>query len=125
EQLETFLARQRAREHPAPRFIEWEFRDYLTCGVTEHGFLRLRCSDCHHDRVLAFSCKKRGVCPSCDGRRMSGTANRTSAIDGRTVRQPGYPVSQKKRKRVEEIFGWLKTVRLMRQTRHRGKERVG
>jgi len=50
--------------------------------------------------------------------------NRRSAIDGRTTRHPGYVVSQRKRKRVEEVFGWLKTVGLMRQTRHRGRERV-
>ena len=48
-----------------------------------------------------------------------------SAIDGRTTRHPGYPVSQRKRKRVEEIFGWLKTVGLMRKLRHRGTARVG
>jgi transposase len=51
--------------------------------------------------------------------------NRHSAIDGRTASQPGYAVSQKKRKRVEEIFGWMKTIGGMRQTRHRGKDRVG
>ena len=51
--------------------------------------------------------------------------NRSSAIDGRTTRHPGYAVSQRKRKRVEEIFGWIKTVGLMRKTRHRGLERVG
>ena len=51
--------------------------------------------------------------------------NRSSAIDGRTTRHPGYAVSQRKRKRVEEIFGWIKTIGLMRQTRHRGLERVG
>jgi len=51
--------------------------------------------------------------------------NRSSAIDGRTIRHPGYAVSQRKRKRVEEIFGWIKTVGLMRKTRHRGRERVG
>lgn len=51
--------------------------------------------------------------------------NRSSAIDGRTTRHPGYAVSQRKRKRVEEIFGWIKTVGLMRKTRHRGRERVG
>ncbi len=50
--------------------------------------------------------------------------NRKSAIDGRTTRHPGYAVSMKKRKRVEEIFGWMKTVGLMRKTRHRGRERV-
>jgi len=48
-----------------------------------------------------------------------------SSIDGRTTRHPGYVVSQRKRKRVEEIFGWLKTVALMRKTRHRGVARVG
>jgi transposase len=47
------------------------------------------------------------------------------AIDGRTVRHEGYLISQRKRKRVEEIFGWLKTIGLMRKTRHRGKRRVG
>ena len=50
--------------------------------------------------------------------------NRKSAIDGRTTRHPGYAVSMRKRKRVEEIFGWMKTVGLMRKTRHRGRERV-
>jgi transposase len=51
--------------------------------------------------------------------------NRSSAIDGRTTRHAGYALSQRKRKRVEEIFGWIKTVGLMRQTRHRGLARVG
>jgi transposase len=53
------------------------------------------------------------------------TANRSSAIDGRTTSHPGYVVSQQKRKLVEEIFGWLKTTGLLRKTRHRGAERVG
>jgi hypothetical protein len=43
-----------------------------------------------------------------------------SAIDGRTTRHPGYGVSQKKRKRIEECFGWLKTIALLRKVRHRG-----
>lgn len=43
-----------------------------------------------------------------------------SAIDGRTTRHPGYSISQRKRKRIEECFGWLKTVALMRKVRHRG-----
>src|SRR5712691_7325946 len=50
--------------------------------------------------------------------------NRRSAIDGRTTRHPGYQVSQQKRKRIEEIFGWLKTVGLLRKLRHRGTARV-
>jgi transposase len=48
-----------------------------------------------------------------------------SAIDGRTTRHPGYKVSQQKRKRVEEVFGWLKTVGMLRKTRHRGVFKVG
>ena len=51
--------------------------------------------------------------------------NRGGAIDARTTRHPGYAVSQQKRKLVEEMFGWLKTVALFRKTRHRGVRRVG
>ena len=50
--------------------------------------------------------------------------NRRSAIDERTTRHPGYAISQQKRKRIEEIFGWLKTVGGLRKLRHRGHERV-
>jgi transposase len=50
---------------------------------------------------------------------------RKSAIDSRTTRHPGYAVSQRLRKRVEEIFGWMKTVGNLRKTRHRGEDRVG
>lgn len=50
--------------------------------------------------------------------------NRSSRIDGRTSRHPGYDVSQKKRKRIEEIFGWMKTVGGLRKLRYRGKRRV-
>lgn len=51
--------------------------------------------------------------------------NRHSAIDKRTTAHKGYAVSQRKRKRIEEVFGWMKTVGLMKQTRHRGTDRVG
>jgi transposase len=50
--------------------------------------------------------------------------NRRSAVDGRTTRHPGYAISQRTRKRVEEIFGWLKTVGLLRKLRHRGGPKV-
>jgi transposase len=53
------------------------------------------------------------------------TTGRASAIDGRTTRHPGYAVSQRNRKRVEEIFGWQKTVGLLHKVRHRGLELVG
>jgi hypothetical protein len=52
------------------------------------------------------------------------TTNRRSAIDARTTRHPGYAISQRKRKRVEEIFGWMKTIGLLRKLRHRGGELV-
>jgi hypothetical protein len=53
------------------------------------------------------------------------TSGRSSAIDGRTTRHPGDGVSQRKRKSVEEIFGWMTTVGLLCKTRHRGLARVG
>jgi transposase len=52
-------------------------------------------------------------------------AHRSSAIDARTTRHEGYAVSQRKRKRVEEIFGWIKTIAGLRKTKHRGRKRVG
>ena len=52
-------------------------------------------------------------------------SNRRSAIDGRTTRHPGYQVSQRIRKRIEEGFGWIKEIALQRRARHRGKDRVG
>jgi transposase len=50
---------------------------------------------------------------------------KTSALDGRTTRHRGYELSLRARKRIEEIFGWMKTIGVMRKTRHRGKRRVG
>jgi hypothetical protein len=53
------------------------------------------------------------------------TTNRASAIDARTTRHRAYALSQRARMRIQEIFGWLKTVGLLRKTRHRGTARVG
>ncbi len=72
--LETFLARQEQKGRPVPRFVEREFRNFLECGIYAGGFLRVHCDDCGCDRVVPFSCKGRGVCPSCGGRRMADTA---------------------------------------------------
>ena len=52
------------------------------------------------------------------------TGGRRSAIDRRTTRHSGYPVSQRIRKRIEETFGWIKTVAGLRKTRFRGLKRV-
>jgi len=73
-ELETFLARQQARERPVPKFVEDEFRAFLDCGVLARGFIRVRCESCGHDRLVPYSCKRRGWCASCGGRRMAETA---------------------------------------------------
>ncbi len=73
-ELETFLARARSRERTVPRFVERELRAYLRCGILAHGFVRVHCDECGLDRVVGFSCKGRGFCPSCGGRRMADTA---------------------------------------------------
>jgi hypothetical protein len=72
--LETFLANARERGAPVARFVVRELRDYLNCGVLAEGFLRVHCDACGYDRLVAFSCKGRGFCPSCAGRRMADTA---------------------------------------------------
>ena len=47
-----------------PRFIKDAFDALLECGIRAHGCLRLRCGGCGPDKLLAFSCKRRGFCPS-------------------------------------------------------------
>ena len=74
EQLETFLERQDLRGRLVPRFVERELRSYLDCGILANGFLRVHCDACRQDRVVPFSCKGRGFCPSCGGRHMADTA---------------------------------------------------
>ena len=67
----AFVAHLAARERTLPAHVQREFEDYLKCGRLEHGFLRVRCADCHAERLVAFSCKRRGFCPSCGARRMA------------------------------------------------------
>lgn len=73
-------------------------------------------------RGLVKQMREQGVTPH-----VAQNANRSggSAIDGRTTRHAGYAISQRKRKLIEECFGWIKTVGLFSQTRHRGTARVG
>jgi transposase len=65
-------------------------------------------------------CRERGCTPHVS----QNDSNRRSAIDGRTTRHAGYRVSVVKRKRIEEPFGWMKTVGGLRKTRHRGRNLV-
>lgn len=57
-----------------PNHVHREFEAYLKYGRLEHGFLRVRCGKCYFERLVTFSCKKRGFCPSCGARRMPETA---------------------------------------------------
>ncbi len=78
--------------------------------------------------VLGFvqALRQRRVTPHiATDRRVSKTGVvRRSGIDGRTQRHPGYAVSQRLRKRIAEVFGWVKFSAGFRQTRHRGRDRV-
>ena len=71
----TFIAQaEDAAGAGLPQFVKDEFDAFLECGILAHGFLRLHCADCGHDKLVAFSCKRRGFCPSCGARRMAQTA---------------------------------------------------
>ena len=77
EHLATFLADARRRSDDGagvPRFVEKELTAFLDCGVLARGFCRVRCEACGDELLIAFSCKRRGVCPSCAARRMHDTA---------------------------------------------------
>jgi len=73
--LATFLAHtERAYAAPLPKYVVDTFDGYLACGDVAAGFLRCHCEACGHDVLVAFSCKHRGLCPSCGTRRMSSEA---------------------------------------------------
>lgn len=74
EYYQTFKANIEAHGRSLPAFVEREFEKYIGCGILARGFVRCRCAACGLDRVVAFSCKCRGWCSSCVGRRMADTA---------------------------------------------------
>jgi ribosomal protein S27E len=74
EHYPRFLALLATQGRSLPAYVQREFDDFLKCGILEHGFLRVRCQDCHDERLVAFSCKRRGFCPSCGARRMVESA---------------------------------------------------
>jgi len=75
----------------------------------------------YDSRDFVADMRRLGVTPHVS----QNTKGRRSAIDGRTTRHPGYAISQRKRKRIEEVFGWMKAAAGFRKTRHRGTARVG
>lgn len=72
--LKGFLEQREADGRGVPWFVRKALQGFLKCGLVEHGFCRLVCDDCRQEEVVAFSCKDRGFCPSCMGRRMNDTA---------------------------------------------------
>ncbi len=80
EKLESWLAWREAAERPVPGSVEEELRGYLECGLLCFAFARARCTGCGQGFVVGLSSKRRGVCPSCNGRHMvrDGRASRGS-----------------------------------------------
>ncbi|MFA5679700.1 MAG: IS91 family transposase, partial [Pseudomonas sp.] len=74
EYYPAFAAHLAEQGRELPGYVQREFEDYLKCGRLEHGFLRVRCESCHAEHLVAFSCKRRGFCPSCGARRMAESA---------------------------------------------------
>lgn len=105
----------------ASGFAEREAAIQMVDRISSRGRITLGADKGYDVADFIAACRDRGVTPhvAC-----TSDARRRSAIDGRTTRHSGYTVSQRKRKRVEEIFGWLKTVGVLRKTRHRGRTRV-
>ena len=77
QNLETFLSqmRQACLDHdPIPDYVENTFRSYLECGILAFGYGRCWCPNCRHGFAVAYSCKTRGLCPSCSSKRMAMSA---------------------------------------------------
>lgn len=110
ENLATFLA-EAADRYPSgelPAFIAAEFDRYLRCGILRHGFARVRCPSCSDELLVAFSCKNRGVCPSCCARRMADTAAhlRDYVLPSVPVRQWVFTLP----KRLRFLLAWRPTL---------------
>ena len=112
--LTDFQVSGTAERDAVPKLLE---------GAKERGFHpRTLGGDKNYDtRDCVEAMRNRRVTPHV----AQNTSGRRSAIDGRTTRHPGYRVSQRIRKRVEEIFGWMKTVGGFRKTRYRGVDKTG
>lgn len=76
ENFETLTANAKSRSggQSFPVHVYREVEEYLTCGILANGFVRVSCGDCKNEKLVAFSCKRRGFCPSCGGRRMNEVA---------------------------------------------------
>ena len=89
--------------------------------LPEGGRITLGGDKTYDTQDFVAEMRRLGVTPHVS----QNSKGRRSAIDGRTTRHAGYAVSVRVRKRIEEVFGWIKTVAGLRKTRHRGTVRVG
>lgn len=71
ENTDRYFAEQSARGINYPGFVYQTFKAYLHCGVLDYGFVRTYCRNCKASELIAFSCKRRGFCPSCHSKRMN------------------------------------------------------
>ena len=74
DHFESFLAARSYEGRDLPEYVIKEFRDFLKCGRLEHGLVIVHCADCKHHYPVGLSCKRRGFCSSCGGKRMNETA---------------------------------------------------
>jgi len=72
--LATFIAQAEEQGRTIPYFVRRELESFLDCGILAKGFVRVHCDNCGKDHLVALSCKGRGFCSSCGGRRMTETA---------------------------------------------------
>jgi transposase len=105
---------------PATGTAEREAAIELLAELPDSGRITLGADKNYDTRDFVEQLREMEVTPHV----AQNDTHRRSAIDDRTTRHPGYRISQQKRKRIEEIFGWLKTVGGLRKLRHRGRERV-
>ncbi len=109
DHLETFLAALDADPDAKglPAYVQREFYDYLQCGILAHGFLRLGCDTCQKELLLPFSCKRRGFCPSCAGRRTAQTAARlVECVSPATVSAEGAQLNGRPSPGCRHGNGW-------------------
>lgn len=99
----------------------------LIDALEPKGRITLGADKAYDARAFVKDLRDRKVTPHIarnEQRREDGTLRRSSAIDGRTTRHPGYAISLRIRKRIEEVFGWIKAAAGLRKTRHKGTDRI-
>jgi transposase len=117
-----------ARVTQATGTAEREAALALVDGLGAKGRITLGADKAYDAREFVRDLRARKVTPHIARNEQiteAGERRRSSAIDGRTTRHPGYAISLRIRKRIEEVFGWAKTTGGLRKTRHKGTDRVG